>query len=133
MNLLRSAARRISTLILLRSAARKTSGFPRSRAAALWKKPDKNFLTCEHDENFYLTFSALLTAFVDIISQFHKNSNDFWYLNHTFSNDFLISCDSSLNLHTVNYHPHAKNNRLSKNSGNLSAHSIYCKHKQAIV
>ena len=34
---------------------------------ALWKKPNENLLMCEHNAASYLSFSALLLAFVDII------------------------------------------------------------------
>ena len=57
-------------LDLLRSGPQWRSNALRSFSLtgfALWKKTGMNFLTCKHDENSCLSFSALLIAYVDII------------------------------------------------------------------
>ncbi len=45
--------------------------------AALWKRPNKNLLMCEHNAPFYLAFSALLFAFMNIIPQKEQTAKYF--------------------------------------------------------
>ncbi len=53
---------------VIRTAHSENLRFPSFTGFALWKKSNIIFLTCKHDENLCLIFSAVLIAFVDIIS-----------------------------------------------------------------